>query len=347
MGMSNLSGPLVCPGGFIGPMMGGLFTGTYYFVDPANGLDGNDGLSPQSAVKTIYAAYKKCVAGNDDVVVLMSSTTSSSSTAGTARLSKANALLSDSSATTGTLTWAKNSTHLIGATAPTMAQMRARIAAETTDTLTGFGSGNFVVVTAQGCCFANFSVFQGFATGGASEIGWTDSGGRNYYENVALVGGGDTDARALTSFRSLKISGSTGENTFRRCIIGLDTLKGTGATREIEFAGGSPRNVFDQCIINTYAGATTAAWVTVGTDGIDRYALFRDCFFQNPVLPADAAAASELANGIIMPASPGGLVHVQGGMYYGAARLSAASGFVFVNAATAVKDGLLAVASAT
>ena len=36
------------------PVLGGIlgipFTGTYWFVDPVNGLDGNAGTSPQTAL---------------------------------------------------------------------------------------------------------------------------------------------------------------------------------------------------------------------------------------------------------------------------------------------------------
>ena len=50
------------------PMIGGIggipLTGTWYFVNPAAGSDGNEGTSPESPFATIYQAYNKCVAGN-------------------------------------------------------------------------------------------------------------------------------------------------------------------------------------------------------------------------------------------------------------------------------------------
>ena len=65
--------------------IGGLpFTGNYYFVDPVNGADGNEG-TPELPLKTLYGALAKCTAGNNDVVVLMGDGTS----AGSARLSTA------------------------------------------------------------------------------------------------------------------------------------------------------------------------------------------------------------------------------------------------------------------
>src|SRR4029077_15517143 len=99
---------------------------------------------------------------------------------GTARLSTALAASVTSSATTGTLTWSKNACHLIGVTAPAMNFQRARIAPPSgTYTQSTFGSGNFVVVSASGCIFANFSLFNGFSTGGTNQICWTVNGSRN------------------------------------------------------------------------------------------------------------------------------------------------------------------------
>lgn len=56
------------------PLVGGgsvpTDVGGYYFVDPVGGSDGNDGLSPQTALLTIVEAVDKCVSGNGDVVLL-------------------------------------------------------------------------------------------------------------------------------------------------------------------------------------------------------------------------------------------------------------------------------------
>ena len=41
------------------PLMGG--SGKVYFVDPANGSDGNTGLEPGRALDTVGAAYAKCI----------------------------------------------------------------------------------------------------------------------------------------------------------------------------------------------------------------------------------------------------------------------------------------------
>jgi hypothetical protein len=283
--------------------MGALppFTGNWYFCDYLNGSDGNDG-SATYPFKTIYQAYAKMVDGHNDVAVIISD----GSTASTQRLSLANAQAIDPTATTGTLTWAKDSCHIVGLTAPTAVGQRARFAPPTgTYTMATFGSGNFIVVSAQGCYFSNFSIFNGFSTGGASQIAWTDSGGRNYYSNVDFGGAGDAASAQATTSRSLLITGSTGENTFDGCEIGLDTVTKTVANASLEFAGGSPRNTFRGCNFPFQTSASTPLGIIVAAaSGIDRWQKFDRCTFINNV----QSGSTTMAGLATLPASAGGLL---------------------------------------
>ena len=110
------------------PIIGGIggipLTGTWYFVDPLNGSDGNDGLAPSSALQTLYQAHNYMTAGKNDVAYLIGN----GGTTATARLSLALAQSIDPTVTAGTLVWSKNACHLIGEAAPTMVAQRARIA---------------------------------------------------------------------------------------------------------------------------------------------------------------------------------------------------------------------------
>lgn len=301
MGITHLSGLEVAGVPTMG--MGGapLFTGRWLFVDPATGYDGNPG-TPESPLATLYQAHALATAGNNDVVVLVGD----GSTSATARLSLALAQSIDSSVTAGTLVWSKNATHLIGMTAPTKVGQRARIAPPTgTYTMATFGSGNFVTVTATGCYFANFSLFNGFSTGGANQICWTDSGGRNYYENVQFGGAGDAASAQATTSRSLKISGTTGENTFVGCTIGLDTVTKTVANASLEFAGGTPRNTFKDCIFPFQTSAATPiAILAAAAASIDRWQLFDRCVFINNV----DSTSTVMTAAVTMAASAGGLL---------------------------------------
>lgn len=286
------------------PMIGGIggipLTGTWYFCDPANGSDANDGLSPSSAVQTLYMAHSKMTAGKNDVCLLIGD----GSATGTARLSTALAASVTSSATTGTLTWSKNACHLIGVTAPTQVAQRARIAPPSgTYTQSTFGSGNFVVVSASGCIFENFSLFNGFSTGGTNQICWTNSGSRNYYNNVNFGGMGDAASAQDTGSRSLKVTGS--ENTFVNCVVGLDTVTRTVANASLEFASGVARNTFIGCNFPFQTSASTPLGIIVSAaSGIDRWQKFDRCTFINNVQSTSTTMAA-LAT---LPASAGGLL---------------------------------------
>lgn len=303
MGVTHLSGLEVAGIPTQGISGAPMFTGNWYFVDAVNGNDGNTGAA-DSPMASVYNAYSKMVSGNNDVCVIVGS----GSTAGTQRLSVANAALIDSTATTGTITWAKNACHLIGMTAPTMVSQRARFAPPTgTYTAATFGnSGNFFNVTAQGCYFANFSLFNGFSTGATGQICWIDAGGRNFYQNVDFGGMGDTDSSGSATSRSLKISGTVGENTFVGCNIGLDTITRSAANASLEFANGTPRNTFISCHFPFQtSSATVLGIVGTGAACMDRWQKFDNCTFINNVKSTSTTMTVLTA---LSSASPGGLI---------------------------------------
>ena len=300
MGITHLSGLEVA--GVPTQGMGGapFFTGDWYFVDPAAGSDGNTG-SADSPLKTLYMAHAKMTEGQNDVCVLVGD----GSTTGTARLSTALAQSVDPSVTAGTLVWSKNACHLIGMTAPTGIAARARIAPPSgTYTVTTFGSANFVTVSASGCYFANFSLFNGFSTGGAAQICWTETGGRNFYSNVAFGGMGDAGSAGDAGSRSVKISGA-GESTFIGCTIGIDTVTRSAANASLEFSGGTARNKFINCDFPFMTSAATPLGIIVSAAaGADRWHKFDNCAFINNV-----QSASTTMNGLAtLAASMGGLL---------------------------------------
>lgn len=286
------------------PVLGGVggipFNGNYYFVDPVTGADGNPGTS-DLPLATLYAAHGKCTAGNNDVVIIVGD----GSTTATCRLSKALAQAYDSSATSGKLIWSKNATHLVGMTAPTMYAQRARIAPPSgTYTVTTFGSADFISVTASGCYFGNFSIFNGFSTGGAAQRCWVDTGGRNYYQNVQFGGMGDAGSAADAGSRSVVLSGTTGENTFVGCVFGLDTVSRGAANASLEFAAGTPRNTFIDCAFPFQTSAATPLGILgTGAACMDRFQEFIRCRFVNNVESTSTAMTvlSSMTN-----ASPGG-----------------------------------------
>lgn len=278
-----------------------LTIGNVIFVDPVNGNDGNQG-SADEPMQTLYGGFYRARDGKNDVIVLVGNGQAS----GSARLSLANAQVWNSAVTAGTLVWNKNAVHLVGMAAPTQVAQRARIAPPTgTYTQATFGSGNFVTVSGQGCIFSNISLFNGFSTGGVNQICWTDTGGRNYYNNVNFGGMGDAASAADTGSRCLKISGTTGENTFNNCVIGLDTVDRSVANASLEFAGGTPRNNFIDCLFPMRA--TNAGVLSIlgsAAACIDRYQRFLRCAFIN-AMGSGATAQTVIAS---LPASAGGLL---------------------------------------
>lgn len=290
----------------IGGTIMGLQTGKWFFVDPVNGADGNSGRSPKRALATLYAAHDLMSDGRNDVCVLLGNGEAS----GSARLSTALAQTVDSSATTGTLTWSKSACHLIGTGAPTRVSQRARIAPPSgTYTQATFGSGNFVVVTGNGCAFANVSIYNGFSTGGTNQIAWTDNGQHNYYENVCFQGMNDAASAADTGSRSLKIgTGGQGENTFVNCVIGGDTTTRSVANASLEFAGATPRNSFINCTFPLQGSAAGCLFIIgAAASCMDRWQLFRDCSFINNV----GSGSTAITGAASLAASAGGILLMQ------------------------------------
>ncbi len=278
MGQSNMSGPLYV-GGVPTLGTGGLppWTGRWFFVNETTGADGNPGTAT-SPLATLAQAQSLATANQDDVVVFQ----------GTIH-------------TASTVTWAKNRVHLLATSAP-CENPRGRISQT--------GSAVFsplVDVTAQGCNFLNFGTFHGFNDNSA-QICWKDEGGRNYYNGVLFGGMGNTTAAAHAGSRSLLISGNTGENKFVNCFIGLDTVvRATGTNASLEFTGGSPRNVFEECVFQADVSNAADLHVTIGSGGIDRYALFKKCTFLN----ATGSGGTAMTVAFTVNASAGGNVLLQ------------------------------------
>ncbi|HEX3941595.1 MAG TPA: hypothetical protein VHX11_08955 [Acidobacteriaceae bacterium] len=251
----------------------GIFTtGTLYYLDPKNGNDQNDGLTPATAVQTLGQGYALLGQGRNDVLVLMSDGT----TASTARLSAG-------------FTWAKNAAHLVGVCAPSLFSQRARIAP--TSGVAAFA--NFFTVTANACLFANVEFFHGFNAGIAAEICLTlSAGARNVFKNCHIAGMGDATGATDAGSRNILIKSGSQENYFQGCTIGIDTVIRTLANASVEIQGGGPRNVFDSCIFQFYSSdGLQYALLGNAAAALDRFVLFRNCQFINAINSGSTAIA--------------------------------------------------------
>ncbi len=267
-------------------------TGNVYYLDPVNGLDGNTGQLPTSAVQTLAAGYALLTSGNNDVLVLMGNGAST----GSARIT--------------TFTWAKSACHLIGVCAPSHVSQRARIANPTTSGITI--TANFFTVSGSGCLFQNLSWFVGAGagqTGIAASICMTVTGQRNAFVNCDFEGMGDSTSAVSSTSRNILISAGGQENYFGHCNIGLDTVVRTSANASVEISGGGPRNLFEQCTFPFFSsdglqyailGATTAA--------IDRWVLLKGCQF----IATPAGGGLAIAQLFHLAASVGGILCMDG-----------------------------------
>lgn len=227
------------------------------FVHTATGSDNNDGKEPNYAKASIEAGEDALVANRHDTLVYLSSPT-------------ANAM-------SAAMTWDKSYTHLIGIAAPTGMANRSRISFEsgTTD------ASPLITISASGCIFKNFYVFHGIDSA-TNLINVYLSGGRNYFENVHFAGGGHV-TQAVNGGASLSIDGTSAEeNLFRHCTFGVDTVDASAGLATVLMDGACHRNVFEDCRFTLYATSADARFVEiVDSSGIDRYNIFKRCFFIN------------------------------------------------------------------
>lgn len=244
-----------------------------YMVDPANGSDSNPGTSFKFPLASIEAAEALCTANQHDVVLYLAGSSGNNLAAA--------------------LTWDKNYTHLVGWCAPTQTAQRSRIFQ--TSTLTG--ASPLLNITATGCIFKNFYIFQG-VDDATSLINVAVTGGRNYFENVHFAGGGHA-SQAIDGGASLKLDAAE-ENTFVNCTIGVDTIDAATGMVGLLFDSEAHRNVFRDCIFRMRAGNSGAAFVEVAdATGIDRDNTFVDCLFINN------STANDMDSAFVIPAGMG------------------------------------------
>lgn len=254
----------------------------YYYVDSINGNDGKNGSGPETAMKTVEAAYAKLREGYYDGIFLIG--------LGTAFTLAAK------------LTWDKDYTFLIGLTAPIQVAQRARITnGVSTNLMTPM-----VSFEATGVIVKNVHFYNGgdHATNAAVCVQLYGAQ-RCYFENCHFAGGGHATSTADASCRSLVLDGGAagagqGENVFQTCTIGLDTLvRGNAANAELELKNFATRNIFKDCLVVRNGGAG-GAFVKVGASGLQRYVIFKDTLFTN-----DGTAVT---NAFSVDAAPNGYV---------------------------------------
>lgn len=222
-----------------------------YIVDPANGVDTNVGTKLSKPLKTVAAAYAKCVDGQNDVVLMIGGATADSPTAA--------------------IVWAKNYTHLVGVSAPIAMGQRCRIVNSAANDL-----AVLFTLSGSGCVVKNVQFYDGKdkAEDGACLL---VSGERNYFENVFVAGMGHATPAGRAGSYGVTVSGA--ENLFRDCEIGLDTVVRSAANSELIVSGA--RNRFVHCVIRSNTVTAGKFLVTVNAATDLRDVVFDDCLFFN------------------------------------------------------------------
>ena len=260
----------------------GFINGNIILLDPFAGVDTNDGIT--APVNTLSRAYGIGREGKNDVIALISNGLTTS----TARVNSA-------------FTWAKNALHLVGVCDGVNLSNRSRVAPSPTAT----AFANFLTVSGSGCLFSNFELFQGFNTGTTAAIALTVTGSRNLFFNSHLTGMADAASAADAGSRNVKIA-TGGENQFVNCTIGEDTTARTNANASVEFASGTPRNEFRNCVFPFLSGDGNTLGVKVLAGGMDRFQLFDKCMFINATKSTGVAMTA--LGAITAPTSPAGMI---------------------------------------
>jgi hypothetical protein len=181
--------------------------------------------------------------------------------------------------------------------APTQVGQRSRIFQ--TSTLTA--ASPLLDITATGCIFKNFYIFQGVADA-TSLLNVRVTGGRNYFENVHFAGGGHA-TQAIDGGASLALYGAE-ECTFVNCTIGVDTIAAATGMMGVRVDSDAKRCIFRYCNFTMYAGNGGCGFVeVVDSAGFDRYMLFDNCLFIND------AVGFTMASAFVIPAGMGSATH--------------------------------------
>jgi hypothetical protein len=330
MTMTTVSDRLYHLGGV--PVGGPITQGKVFFVRPYSGSDTASGKNPREALKTLSRALALATADQNDIVYLLSE-------------GNASAKCTDYQVASAPLDWNKDGVHLIGINAGGRLSPRSRIAwAATTSATTDTA---LLTVSASNCLIQGISVYAGINDANLS-FGVNVTGHRNRFVDCHLAGIGH-DTNDVAGAYSLRLGGGT-ENLFDHCVIGLDTIaRGTAANSEILVAAAgtadcNARNAFRDCMILSYAEATTHKALIRPSAGHDRAITFERCTFVNTGTSVMAEAFDVTAGG-----APAGVFFVKDCSFfrYTDVESAAVSGIVYVHGApVAAADNSLAAVTA-
>lgn len=225
---------------------------------------------------------------------------------------------------TAAFTWGKDYTHMIGAAPPIPVNQRCRISAATA------ALSPLLTFSADGSLMKNIMWSQDGSHATTAAICCYLTGERNRIENVTFRNLGAL-AVVDNSCRPLKIDSANGENYFKECTIGADTVDGGTATNfMIEFAAtnkGNQRQIFDRCVILGNGSANASFIKASDANCINgSWVMFRDCLFSNPM----AGDYDQMTQGFSLSTDSNGVIYFVDNIVYGAATFETSNSGVII-----------------
>jgi len=269
--------------------LGAAGVGKIYFVDATNGSDGNTGLSPDQALKTVNQAYSLVTSNNQDIIVLSTNSTHTLS---------------------APLTITKNRLTIIGADfVGRVVQQAAKISTSSTES----SAAHVMKNTGVRNTFINLKFIQSSTNAAALEVVRDGSEGA-YYQNCSFVFGVVDN---LNQTNAYEFVAGTDSMTMRDCLIGTETLL-TSAARSVFYidqvttSQEFKSNLIKDTIFLISSSSATADMVHVSANTDVLFTnLFDNCRFMASLDSAGGAAvtnavtsAVSLVKGVLNFANP-------------------------------------------
>lgn len=251
--------------------MGGIpiTTGTYYFVNSATGSDGNDGLSMDSPLKTLLAAYNKCTTNKNDVILLAADATHYQLET--------------------MLTWAKNRIHLVGLGTWGAVDPQPEIQLSTAGNLLTVAAT--IKVTGYGNTFSNVFISNAGTGSALCVTALWDAGENTVYTNCQFAKFSDLNVAGVSN---VEARGDT--TTWRNCKFGIDwvTMAAARFGLLIKGTGGSARmkhNIFEDCYFVVASSDSDYEHIHVyDTNSLAYCNIWKNCIFMNALISSLSAA---------------------------------------------------------
>jgi len=255
------------------PVVGGSVPATFgnvWFVDYANGSDDNSGKTTKRSLKTLSAAYAKCITNNNDVILIDGNSTV---------------------VETAMIDWTKNRIHVVGLNGPAGHYGNGAKVSSTTTT-----TGDIATIRITGIrnTFSNIK-FENDSVLVTCLYAVADGGEFTRFFNCEFYKSTDLDETAAAEFLHNGDSSQFYNCTFGSTvnIIADDKIR-PNVLLTATISGKKCRDsYFENCLFLSKAGGTehVAVYGTNATD-VERMLMFKDCtFLNNPLSAATPAHA--------------------------------------------------------